>query len=336
METEATEVALGVGAENAERVEIDPDAYHTREDMARRLSKSKLSDFAYDPEIFFDRHIAGVVPGKQSKAFDFGKRLEKLVFYEESPNAVVIPDGVLQRRRKPNSEEYTYARTGAEWEQWRNAQIAEHGPDVALLRQDEFDKEISPIFMARDRLYQHEAAAKLLWGAGSPHVTYQWDQRVGDELIPSKAQLDLLLDINVIVDLKSAAPYNCRNADAFARHAAEFLYHWQMWMYRHAHMAVTGTDALFTFVVVGSEYPFSVGVYTMEDESPAKRPDQTPQVPRSWKAAASASIWREWAWFVECRRTGVWKPRGWGKSCPVTMPGYSYAAEMAKTTSDVQ
>jgi hypothetical protein len=317
----------GTGVVGIEEVAIEPEAYHTDPAFADRLSNSKLKDFADDPEVFYDRHVARTIPGKDISSFIFGRRFEALVFYDEAPNVVVIPEGVLQRRRKPNSDDYTFAKAGDTWNAWREEQIDRHGPDVALLKQDEFDKQITPLFLARDRVRQHEAAAKLLWGGtdSRTHVTYRWNQRVGDIEVPSKCQLDVLHHEHVIVDLKTGAPNHVKDADSFARHVCQMRYHWQRYWYRHAVYAATGELMPFRFVAVSSSYPFHVGVYDLDDDGPPGGDEL------SWEDAADGAVWRELDWYRTCLTTGMWKPRGWGCVAKVKMPRWAQAIEIERS-----
>ncbi len=298
---------MGQGVLDARQVDVGSEEYH----QITAVSCSMLKSFAKDPETCWEQNVARIAERKMTKAFEFGIRLERAVFFNELPNAVVVPTEVCSQRKKPNSDEYTFARAGAAFMEWKERTVAEKGPDVLMLTQTEFDAQISPLLIAIERLKEHEAAAKLLWGDAEPHVTYLWDDVSRGFTLPCKCQLDLRHKRGVLVDLKSATPSNCETKADFARHCWEFGYHWQSWWYRHAHMAVTGQSLPFAFVVAQSEAPHRVFVYELDPE---------------WDALAEYQIRQTFSDLAECWRSGVWRAKDFGKIVKLKPPRWAAAS----------
>jgi len=105
-----------------------------------------------------------------------------------------------------------------------------------------------------DAVRQHPVASKLFVG-GHAEVTLQWEQYG----VPCKARLDYWHPDHEIVDLKTAQD---ASPEGFAKAVGNFRYHIQAAHYLEgvSHSHVTGP---FKFVVVESEAPFAVAVYTL-------------------------------------------------------------------------
>lgn len=286
---------LGTGVKDARLVDVGSEEYH----QIDAVSNSMLKAFSSDVETCHERYVLKVADQKESKAFDFGKRLERIVFFDEQPNAVVVPQAALSQRKKPGTDnEFTYAKSGPAWAEFKTRMETEHGPDVLLLKQDEFDKEIAPLLIAVERLRQHEAANKLLWGDGDPHQTILWtDTSMGFDL-PCKCQLDLLSKRGVIIDLKSCSPAMSRDDFAYQRAVWGFKYHWQAWWYRHAVKALTGESLPFVFVFVQSEAPFRVRVWELDE---------------AWLELAEVQVRETLGKLGRCWQSGVWLPEHFGE-----------------------
>lgn len=288
---------LGQGIENIQRVEFEtPDLYHKIDPP--RVSNSILKAFAEDPEDCWESNLAPAefrVHREPTPSMIWGTNLETLFFYDRLPG-VVIPNDVMRTQQREGKT--IYVRAGDKWESWKAAQIETHGPDVQLLRQDEWDKQIAPLLIARDKARSHDAAAKLLWGEGEPHVTYTWDDVSTGVRIPCKAQLDRLSKRGIIIDLKSAQQAALGSRIALAGHLLKFKYHWQAWWYKHCVLAATGKNMPFVFVFVGNKRPHSVQVVEMTDD---------------WLDLAENQVRTHFGQLAQAWQSGVWKAPGWGE-----------------------
>ena len=267
--------------QNARFEDVGTEQYHD----IPAISNSMIKAYSKDPEQCYRQYVKkSVERGAPSKAFQFGTRVERIVMFDEQPNAVQIPLEVMSKRKKAGKEdEFTYARAGAPYKEWEERTLAERGEDCALYTEAEMDKHINPLLAAVARLKEHKKASQLLWGRGQVHKTMLWDdvsQTVeGNQVtLPCKCQLDGLLDAGVIWDLKSVAPANSTDVYKLWSHIFEYGYNWQGWWYKRAVRAVTGKDMPFVLVFVQSEAPFRVYVQALDPQAPAELSDEPPPV----------------------------------------------------------
>jgi len=318
---------MGQGLRDMRRVEVGAEEYHQMacdvpeitaphtdgdgNPMVPFVSCSMLKAFASDPQTCFDEYVARTTRREPSAGMQFGIRLERSVMYGENPTAVVIPNEVLQARRKPNSDEMIYAKSGAPWNEWRERMIAEHGDAVLLLKQEEYDKQIVPLLMARDALQNHEAAAKLLWGDCEPHVTVTAiDYSTGVDL-PFKMQLDFVHSRKLLVDLKTCAPSVLENTASLMGRVKDLGYAWQAWIYQHLWLGLTGELWPFIFVFVSSESPFRVRVFELDDE---------------WQTLAESQVRDTLSRLSKCWQSGVWQSEDYGRIIKLPCPRYAMTA----------
>lgn len=315
---------MGQGIRDAQIIDVGTEEYHRmicdRQDVAPcdgaiggtpYVSCSMIKSFMDDPQSCWEEYVARIVTREPNKGMIFGTALERLCFFEESPNAVTIPNEVLQARRKANSDEVTYAKSGAPWNEWKERMIAEHGADVRLLKVEEFSKEITPLFMARDALQAHEAAAKLIWGDAEPHVTVTGVDESTGIALPVKMQLDLKHSRNLLVDLKSCAPSILDSAASLMNRVRDYGYHLQAWSYVSLWYALTGEILPFIFVFVSSESPFRVRVFELDDP---------------WMELAEIQ-WRDGlSRLSKCWQSGVWQPEDYGRIIKLPCPRYAMTA----------
>lgn len=315
---------MGQGLINARRVDVGSEEYHEIE----AISCSCLKRFDDDPEACYAEYIGRTAERKEKKCWTQGTRLERMILFDEAPNVILIPQDVLQVRRKANSEEVTYAKSGAPWNEWRERMIAEHGPDAALLKQEEYDSEIVPLLMAKDALMEHEAAAKLLWGASEPHVTVlATDVSTGIEM-EAKCQYDIVHSLGILVDLKSAAAAHLKNIKSLMSHVLEMKYHWQCWWYKSLWLALTGEELPFIFVFVESENKACVTpkVVTLRidyDRITVDAEGHKVTLPSEWMELAESQFRQRLSEFAACKQSGIWKPVGYGRVIDLPMPRYA-------------
>ncbi len=126
-----------------------------------------------------------------------------------------------------------------------------------VINQDTLDKAIA---MA-EQVKNHPSASKLL-AHGTAEQSIFWHDKEAD--YPCKARIDFESDMGYLVDLKTSR--DASKAE-FARSIAKFGYHRQNAMYRDGYIEATGkTPKGFIFIVVESEPPYSVGVYSLDPE----------------------------------------------------------------------
>jgi hypothetical protein len=185
------------------------------------LSQSKIKDYLKDPQQFYRLHVARTEPHKPpTKAMQFGTDVERLAFYGQL-DAIVIPQEVL------NGQGH---RKGAPWTAWEAQQRAIHGPEMKLLKAEEYAEVCGPIMQAVDGLRSHDYANRLIFGEDTVrHIRMRWvDEITG---LPCKCELDLLTLQNVLGDLKT-----CRDVSmtGFSRQVLSLGYYIQQLFYRDA------------------------------------------------------------------------------------------------------
>ena len=129
-------------AVDVEQWECTSEEYH----RDPSLSQSKIKHFRDDREDFYERDILHSVYVPSTKKFQqFGLDTERLMFYGVTPG-VLIPQEVLRRNEVDGKERFT--RAGVPWREFKARMEAEHGPDVELLKADEWDQRWPPSFMS--------------------------------------------------------------------------------------------------------------------------------------------------------------------------------------------
>jgi hypothetical protein len=107
-------------------------------------------------------------------------------------------------------------------------------------------------------IHSNELAKKFLHKAEVEPSLFWVDQRTG---LPCKTRLDLLLDDDIIVEIKSDAD---PSPEAFGRKIYNMGYHVGAWFNREGFRAVFGRDLkAFIFIVVEKSPPHAVAVYMM-------------------------------------------------------------------------
>jgi hypothetical protein len=298
---------LGKGIENIQRWEGDPATYH--QIQPARVSCSMIKAYAEDPESCWEQYVAGIGHREPSPSMQFGTDFEHLVFTGSLPgHAVLIPSEVLRHDNRDGKT--VLVKQGTAWTEFKRRMEGEHGPDVRLLKADEWEKQVTPLLVAQEKARAHDAAAKLLWGEGETHVAYVWDDVSTGVILPCKCQLDILFgsEGTVLVDVKTASQNAMSDRMSIARQINEFKYHWQAWWYTSAHLAMTGRLVPFVFVFVGNKAPHSVQVIELEPE---------------WYDLAEAQVRTYLGRLAQSWESGVWRPQGWGVIQKVKPPKWA-------------
>lgn len=237
----------------AQLVDMPADQYH---DMPG-ISQSMIKLFVDDPGKYRDRYVLGVQePGAEARHFEWGKDFETLLFTDQTPG-ILIPNEVLSRSERDGKE--IFSKRGPAWTEWKQRMQAEHGEDVRLFRQDEWDSKVQPYLIARENVRQHEKAMKLL--TGERHQVLTWE----DELtgLPCKCQIDTVSIWKVLTDLKTTRAVNPFD---FGRSVYKFGYHIQAEWYRTAWQRYTGELWPFTLVCVQTAPSYGCETYDLSPD----------------------------------------------------------------------
>jgi hypothetical protein len=272
------------------------------------LGQSSLKLFLTDPEQYHAEHVAhSALPREATASQQFGLDLERLIFFGETPG-VLIPDNVLAPSNR--NGKVILSKRGDAWEQFKAETIAEHGPDVRMMRVGEWQEKVVPLLMARDQLRQHEKANALLYGDGEVHVAFRWtDSRTG---IACKAQLDFLSTCSSVPlagDLKTAMAVH---ASAFKRAVNNFGYHVQGWWYREAVRQWCGETLPFVFVVIKNKPSYSVETYELD---------------ASWLDLAETKVRRGLDLLAEARESNTWHTPTHGRIIKLDPPKWAFYEE---------
>ena len=291
------------------------------------LSQSKIKDFLRDPQQFYRCHVARTEPPKPpTKAMIFGTDVERLAFYGTLP-AMVIPVEVMQRRNNADGT-VTYAKAGAEWTRWSSAQIAQFGPDMKLLKAEEYADVCGPIMQAVEGLRSHTRAAELMWGGSVRHVRMRWvDEITG---LPCKCELDLLHLNNIVADLKTCFDVS---TTGFQRQVVRLGYYIQAWFYREALVRISkyidkqpdcemarqclpilervlaNEPPLFCWIAAKNKPSYHTEVHPCEND---------------WYSLAEPIVRQAMAEIKRCYETGRWQTATHGSFTTMKCPKYAY------------
>jgi len=258
-----------------------------------RISQSAIKLFQTDPGKYHARYVLGEQPTTKPKHFIWGQDFENLIFDNHLPG-VVIPQDVLARSERDGKP--VYSRRGPAFNEFVERMTAEHGPDVRLLKQEEWERDIQPLLLARDQLRSHVKASKLL--DGTRHQVALWDDE--ETGLPCKAQFDVISRFGTITDLKTAAS---AAPEEFNRSVFKFGYHKQAAWYRRAYQRVTGERRPFAFVVVQSSPSYFCEAYTLSDDWLELGEQQVTAGLRRLADAKASDNWHSdtWGQVVELR-----------------------------------
>ena len=252
-------MATGTQEVEVERWYCTSEEYHR--DLS--LSQSKLKHFMADPEDFHERDVLHSVDAPETKAFQqFGLDAERLMFYGQTPGQVIPLEVLSQAQTGKGIQD---RKAGPDWREFEARMQAEHGPDVQLMKPEEWDKAVPPILIARDKVREHDRANKLIFGEGSPHVALRWIDPLID--MPCKCQIDMLHgpdgNPRIIVDYKTAAAVE---EEEFRRAVGRFGYHYQAWWYRRAVKFYCGQTLPFAFVVSKNKPSYHCEVFDLSEK----------------------------------------------------------------------
>jgi len=281
----------------ATRIELPTGgrAYHS----VPGISQSGLKLFADDPGKYYERYVLGIDQRSTSPSLQWGSDFENLIMFDRLPG-VLVPNDVLSQSERDGK--VVYSRRGAAWNEWKQRQIDEFGPDVRLLKQDEWDSQIAPLLVARDNVRDHFKASKLL--DGENHVSLTWkDETTG---LDCKCQIDVASRWKMLTDLKTAQD---ATPDGFNRAVLNFRYHWQAYWYREAWRRYTGEDWPFAFVVVQNKPSYFCETYDLH-------PD--------WYNLAAVQIRSTLDRLAQCLESGIWKSETFGRVITLRPPKWAF------------
>ena len=257
------------------------------------ISQSGIKLFLEDPGSYRDERVLRIVPPSRPTASrQWGLDFEQLVMGQL--RVVKIPEDVLSA---------SGSRAGGNWQTWRDEQLEQHGPDVRLYTDKEWDEKMGGMLAAQANIQRHAFAAELI-GHGYYWPTYEWiDLETG---LPCHAHPDGVYGEDEIVwDLKTAGDIS---ADGWARDAFKWGYHVQQWWYCEGVRQNTGHCPAFCFIVVKNSRSWGVEVMELHSE---------------WMEFAGATIRGALQRMRIALETDVWDSPTHGRV--VTLPAPSWA-----------
>lgn len=195
------------------------------------LSQSSLKVFMKDPQQFYRQYVVRIEPRKDpTPAMEFGTAVEDLAFRNHL-NAHIIPVSALH----PTSGAKSNAAGQTNWSSYRDSMIAQHGPNVKLLKADEYDKPMGPgaVMQCVENLRGHEKAQQLIWGESIKNVRIRWTCKYTG--LQCRCEIDLLHHLSIIGDLKTCFAVDM---EGFHKAVLQNGYYIQSFMYREALQAV--------------------------------------------------------------------------------------------------
>ena len=199
------------------------------------VSRSELFKITESPEKF---KFYKDNPPEPTPALIFGQAFHKLTLEPETFNEefAVIPD--CDRRTKTGRELFR--------------EFEESAQDKILITEEEYLK----ASLMRDSILKNPLAAKLL--SGEREKPFFWiDEMTGEECKCRPDNMLRLSDMNILVDLKSAAR---ADTESFMRDSIKYGYDFQSAMYSEGVKINTGKEWVFVFLVVEKEPPFAINI----------------------------------------------------------------------------
>ena len=270
------------------------------------IHQSDLCSFISDPEQYYDRKTGRIPPRERTEYFDYGCRFERYVMYDELP--IEIPREVLKEDKNGK-----LSRSGKAWEQYRDEQIIQHGPDVELLLPSQYEATVTPLKIAKEKLWEHDMARRLLFGNTQKHLRLKWtDEDTGLECACELDFLNLGSDDTplAITDLKSG---RSSKPHAFNRHIGDYGYHIQAWWYREAVRRWCGLTLPWAWVISKSSSAWTCEVIEPSDE---------------WFRRARASVKIGMRMLVEATETGDFHSQTHGEAVKVSPPNYTLVFDL--------
>lgn len=269
----------------AELMTWDPATYHAD---TTAVSHTALDCFIDDPALYYGRYVSKVWPQEDKDTFTFGRILHEVFLFDRDLSDVVIeiPASVLSK---------SGSRAGQAWKDFA-AECAEAD------RTPLFAEEIAAITAMCGAIFSHPLACKVFESEGPVEAPIVWTDHRG---LKRKAMLDKLATRLAIGDLKGMANVDLH---AFRRSAYDYGYHRQAAYYVEAARELTGDEWPFLFVAVKKTPSYACEVI-MLDEGFVElgRQENEDALDR----------------LVECRETGRWHRRDYGKIVTIEAPAWA-------------
>jgi len=279
-------------------LDLSNEEYHARPEW----SSSQVKLLPRDVELFHRRHIEKhpAFQFKQTASMAIGTAVHDIVL-EDTP-VVMIPEEVLQRRKKKGSEtEFTFAKAGAPWEEFKAAH-----PGAVLCKDDD------PILHMVASIKGEPAAMKWLDAEGPVEQSmFYRDEETGLGLRARLDKLCLASGGSVILDLKSTVvdPHSEREV---AKQIYTFGYHRQgAWYWDAAEAWGHDIEALLLAFVRNSA-PYDCHVWELSG--------MALELGRHRNRTAR----RELAARLQSNN---WKPESFGRISMIDVPDWAYQQE---------
>ena len=166
-----------------------------------------------------------------------------------------------------------------------------------IIDQDLLDKALAMV----NQLFAHPTASKLLSNGTAEQSLFWKDEDTGYKC---KARIDFESNMGYLVDLKTSR--DASKAE-FSRSIAKFGYHRQNAMYRDGYIAVTDKIPKgFIFVVVESDPPYPVGVYSLDPDGVEKGQDEYKELLAEFAQCQKNDNWPAYSDQVETIELPGW------------------------------
>ncbi len=230
-----------------------------------RMSRSKLKEFADDPQLFYRRHIAKTEPAREpSESMLWGSDVEAFYFNDTLHNVSVVPEELLVERKG----KFVVPSNGAKRDEYVGWLDGQRGKRV--MKSGEYRTRRDEVYKAVAELRRCRKARALLSGEHHKRLSFTYrdiEWRCELDVVNTNVQLlddaGLNLPDGCIVDLKTA---KANSARAFANSAIDYFYHVQAWMYRLAYEQAFGESLPVVFVVQLNKPSFSVEIYNATED----------------------------------------------------------------------
>jgi hypothetical protein len=267
---------------------MEADDYHSG---SGGVSHSSLEVFMRSIPEYHGRYITKTIPRPDpTPSMILGTALHARILERDKWDTLVGVAPEVDRRTKDGKESW--------------ATFLQSAKGKAVISSDQF----SVVAEMEKSVLAHEAAAGYLAAPGESEKIIRWTDP--DTGIVCKAKVDRLAPDCPVIDLKTASD---PTPDGWAKAAANYGYHRQAAMYLDARWyGLDQSETDFLFIVVGTQPPYEVGVYSLGAEAIdlGRRQNQ--------KALAELKV---------CKNTGVWKSR-FHRPQTVSLPRWAYTESL--------
>lgn len=260
------------------------DEYHEHD----AISASKLKMFAESHKRYRQTYVDKTMPATTSPEMTLGKLIHCMVLEPHAVDSRFAVEPKLDRRTKQGKEAHAELEASA---------AADNKTLVDA-------KTWSTATEVQRAVLSHVAAWKLLTAEGAEVEKMMFWSREGLPL-KCRAKMDLVLDTDVIVDLKTTS---ASSQASFARDVVNYYYDRQAAWYCEGYSILRGAWPNFIFIAAQTRPPYEVGVYELS------------QIDID---AAAKDNFRDACRLCECMATNEWRQPHERDVVKLTLPTYA-------------